>query len=71
MHPAEAMIVAAVGTLASELLLKAPVRAWVFNVGVDTLAAGLAGLVFFSLRPEGSVIALTVGQNFNFLSFIT
>ena len=40
----------------------APVRAWVFNVGVDTLAAGLAGLVFFTLRPEGSVIALTAGQ---------
>lgn len=62
LHPAEAMIVAAVGTLASELLLKAPVRAWVFNIGVDTLAAGLAGLVFFSLRPEGSVIAMTAGQ---------
>ena len=40
-HPALAVGVAAVGALVSERLLNAPFRAMAFNIGVNSLAAGL------------------------------
>lgn len=60
--PTEAALVAAAGTLISEVLLKTPVRGVVFNTGVDTLAASAAAIVFVSLRPEAAVLTLTAGQ---------
>ncbi len=60
-HPALAVGVAAAGALISERLLKAPFRAMAFNMGVNSLAAGLAGIVFMSLSPQGA-FSLTQGH---------
>ena len=60
--PAEAALVGAAGTIFSELLLRTPIRAVLFNSGVDTLATGAAAIVFISLRPDAAVLTLTAGQ---------
>ena len=60
-HPALAVGVAAAGALISERLLKAPFRAMAFNMGVNSLAAGLAGIVLMSLSPQGT-LSLTQGH---------
>ena len=52
-HPALAVGVAAAGAFISERLLKAPFRAMAFNMGVNSPAAGLAGIVFIALRGAG------------------
>ena len=64
LHPLEAALVAATGVLVSESLLKAPTRAIVFNVSVNGVAAALAGLTFWSLRPEGLGLTLDAGYIF-------
>ena len=61
LHPAETAIVAAIGTILSELLIKPPPRAIVFNTGVNSLAAVSAGMVLFALSPQGPSVALTMG----------
>ena len=61
LHPAETAIVAAIGTILSELLIKAPPRAIVFNTGVNSLAGVSAGMVLFGLSPQGPSVALTMG----------
>jgi len=58
-HPALAVAVAAGGTLFPQILIKAPVRAVAFNIGVAGLAAVAGGMVFFTIRPDGALIALT------------
>ena len=60
--PTEAALVAAAGTIFSEILLKALIRGVHFNTGVDSLATGAATIVFISLRPEAAVLTLTAGQ---------
>ncbi len=60
-HPALAVAVAAGGTLVSQALIKAPLRAVAFNVGVAGLAAVAGGMVFFAIRPDGALISLTAG----------
>ena len=60
-HPALAVLVAAIGALISEILLKAPLRAVAFNMGVNSLATGLAGIVFMALSPQ-SAFSLTQGH---------
>ena len=60
--PAEAVLVGATGAIFSELLLRTPFRAVLFNSGVDTLAAGAAAIVFISIRPEAAALDLTAGQ---------
>jgi signal transduction histidine kinase len=52
LHPLEAALVGMAGTLISECLLKAPARALIFNVSNSTIMGVLAGIVFWSLRPE-------------------
>ena len=59
--PTEAALVAAAGTIFSEILLKALIRGVHFNTGVDSLATGAATIVFISLRPEAAVLTLTAG----------
>ena len=61
-HPTVAVLVAAAGTLISEVMLKAPTRAISFNVGVSAVAGGLAATVFFALGPQTGGIALTWGE---------
>ncbi|MCH8825873.1 MAG: HAMP domain-containing histidine kinase [Chloroflexi bacterium] len=61
-QPAEAALVGAAGAILSEVLLRTPVRAVLFNSGVDTFATGVAAIVFISLRPEAAVLSLTAGQ---------
>lgn len=61
-HPTEAAVIGAVGTLAFQVALRRPARAVVFNVGMASVAAGLGGIVFFSMRPEGAVLAVTQGH---------
>ncbi len=51
LHPTEATLTAITGLLISEALLKAPLRAVLFNVGINGVATGLAGIVFFILTP--------------------
>lgn len=58
-HPAEAALVGAIGTFAFQLMLKRPARAVAFNTGMAALAGGLGGIIFFSLKPEIGVLALT------------
>lgn len=62
LHPAEAVLVATIGTIASERMLKAPAKAIAFNAGANSLAAGLGGAVFFALRPDAAAIGLTLSQ---------
>jgi len=62
LHPAQAALVAAVGTLVSDVTLRDPPRAIAFNVSVNAAAATLAGLVFFALRPDGYTLELTGGH---------
>ncbi len=52
LHPTEAILIAAAGSIISELYLKAPKRAIAFNSGVNSLAAGAAGIVFVTLKPD-------------------
>ena len=54
LHPLEAVLVGIVGVLASESMLKAPARAFAFNVSANGLIAGLAGIVFWSLQPDAT-----------------
>lgn len=60
--PAEAALLGAAGAIVSEVLLRTPVRAVLFNSGVDTIATGAAAIVFISLRPEAAALSLTAGQ---------
>ena len=64
LHPSQAVIVAVLGTTLSEFLMKAPTRAVIFNVSVNGLATGLAGLTFWTLRPETTGLSLTTGYVF-------
>ncbi len=59
LHPLEAALLAASGTLASELWLKAPPRAIGFNVTVNAAAAVLAGVVLFTLKPQAEALQFT------------
>jgi signal transduction histidine kinase len=62
LHPTIATLIAAAGTAVSEALLKAPARAIAFNTAVNALAAAFAGIVLFSLKPEGTALALSASQ---------
>ena len=58
LHPIEAILVAVAGTIVSEILIKAPPRAIAFNSAVNSLAAGVAGIVFMALKPQGMPFAI-------------
>ncbi len=62
LHPMEAVLIAMAGTLISERMARAPASAIIFNVSVSAVAAGLAGIVFFSLKAEEAPLALTHQQ---------
>jgi signal transduction histidine kinase len=61
LHPAQAIAIAALSTIVSEILIKAPARAAAFNTAVNSLATGLGGIVFFALKPDG-VLTLSAGS---------
>ena len=62
LHPAEAALVAAAGTLISEAMLRAPAKAIAFNVIVNAAAGVLAGAALFSLRPGGDPLEFTASH---------
>ena len=59
--PFGVVLVGALGSLISERLLKAPAKVTIFNVSNSVIAGGLAGLVFFMLRPDAGAFTLTPG----------
>ena len=59
--PFGVVLVGALGSLISERLLKAPAKVMIFNVSNSVIAGGLAGLVFFMLRPDAGAFTLTPG----------
>ena len=61
-HPTEAALVGAAGVLISQIIARRPARAVVFNTSVTALTGAVAGIVYFSLRPEGASLALTQGH---------
>ncbi len=62
LHPLEATIVTALGTLIAEKWMRAPYRAVVFNTGVNSLAAVIGGITFYTLSPGVSLFELTQGH---------
>ncbi len=53
LHPAQAAVAGALGLAGADLLNRRPLRAILFNMGVSTVMAGAAGMVFWSLRADG------------------
>ena len=62
LHPTQAALVAALGVLTSERLLKSQIHVTAFNVAVIGLASGAASMVWYSLRPEHAVLQLTSAE---------
>ena len=70
LHPVEAALVGATGTLVSEVLLKAPPKVAGFNLSVSSTVAAAGGIVFWSFQggpgatlftPETVVAAVAAG----------
>ena len=60
LHPSIAVLVGIAGTLISERLLRARTEVTIYNVAVNGTAAGLAGMLFFVLRPDGDMTLLAL-----------
>jgi signal transduction histidine kinase len=59
--PFGAVLAGALGSLISERLLRAPAKVTAFNVSNSAIAGGVAGIVFYMLRPDAIGLALTPG----------